>query len=267
MQGNIQMDPRACCAASEGLRGVGVLALWLALAAGTSGAAGVPLPQRNLVVQVRLIGAAGAARGAVDDAPRASVGNPGYTVGTRQVERAWPHIQTLHVQNGQKGYLRFTNALPIQWVEAIGTVLGPSATGAIGTVRGAGNSAAPDASSGAASGKAVAGAGVSGVAVTDPLTWIEAGQSLVVKPSWAGGKALVSLEIEVVTQRIGTRDGGALPQREQSQTRTTLVVPLGKWTTFASVDEERRASTPGVWSTDDADSEEPQVFQVQVLAP
>jgi len=248
------MDPRSCQRAIVCLRAVFALMSIAALSGGGPDALGASLPRRNLVIQVRLVGAEEAARAAADDVTqRAAAGNPGYTAGTRDVEEARPMIQTLHVQNGQRGSLRFTNAVPIQWVEAVGIAHRPGATGTAA----AGNSTGSAAGVGAAS----------GAALVNAMTWIEAGQSLAVQPRWPGGAAPVTVDIEVVAERAGARPGIEPPVQERRLARSTLIVPLGRWMTFASVGEERRADKPGVWSTADAGAEPSQVFQVQVLAP
>jgi len=226
----------------------------LAIAGLAAGSARAQPPQRNLVIQVRLVGAEAAADGADDsadgEAPQAAAPNAGYSVGTRPAADAPPAVQTLHVLNGQKGYLRFSNAVPIQWVQAV----------AVGRAHGAAGSAGTPGASAPAAGD--------GVAVANGLAWIEAGQSLAVQARWPGGRAPVALEIAIETQAAGAQDGGAPPASARREAHTTVLAPLGHWTTFASVGSAaRRAGAARVWSSDPGDAAGPQLFQVMVLAP
>jgi len=122
----------------------------------------------------------------------------GYGVGTRpQTPLLAP--QQLQVRNGDKARWRFGQAIPLQWVQSV-SAAGP----------------------------------MSGASVRQGLTWLQAGQGLVVQPRWPGGNRPVQVQIEVQTAAVEARAGSELPVQASGEIVTTLEVPLGAWVTFAS---------------------------------
>lgn len=104
--------------------------------------------------------------------------------------------------------------------------------------------------------------------VAIPTTrWMHAGQRLSVRPRWAGGQALVSIELATHASRFdpSVAAGSAeAPSRTGAEVQTTLRVPLGKWVTIASTGDA--ADGAGVVSSSQA--RPGRVLQLRVeLAP
>lgn len=131
--------------------------------------------------------------------------------------------QQIRVRNGAKGSLRLEQSLPMQWVQA---------ASARGTV-------------------------------VNAVTWMDAGQGLIVQPRWPGAKQPVTVEIEVASAAVGDRTGSELPTQSRSQLATTVRAPLGQWVTIATTGS---SAQPGVYSSA-AVSESRQLIQLRVLAP
>jgi hypothetical protein len=164
-------------------------------------------------------------------------GGAGYVVGTQpRVPLLAP--QQLQVRNGARASLSFGEAMPMQWVQ----------------------SAAAHSASLAASGVS---ASSRGGAVTQALTWLEAGQKLTVKPSWPGGKRAATVEVEVQSARAEARTGAELPAQKRSQVATTVSAPLGQWVTIAITGSSPQ---PGVYSSEAA-NEPRRLLQLRVTAP
>jgi hypothetical protein len=164
-------------------------------------------------------------------------GGAGYVVGTQpRVPLLAP--QQVQVRNGARASLSCGQAMPMQWVQ----------------------SAAAHSASLAASGVS---AGSRGGAVTQALTWLEAGQKLTVKPSWPGGKRAATVEVEVQSARVEARTGAELPAQKRSQVATTVSAPLGQWVTIAITGSSPQ---PGVYSSEAA-NEPRRLLQLRVTAP
>ncbi|MGI9134544.1 MAG: hypothetical protein ACR2I0_11475 [Rhodoferax sp.] len=159
----------------------------------------------------------------------------GYSVTTRP--RAGALVaQRVTVRNGEKALLRWSQSVPMQWVQKMETqsTTGASATPTNGQTTGAG--------------------------ITNALVWMEAGQSLVVTPHWPGGKQPVGLEIDIQKAALEGHGGSELPRQQRSQTLTTLRAPLGEWVTVAS---EGEAPTSGSYSSAAA-AQAPRKIQIRV---
>ncbi len=122
----------------------------------------------------------------------------GYSVSTRSLAAETPQAVQLLVRNGQPAVWRLNQSLPVQWTQ--------------GAARGAG------------------GAG----AVAQGLFWLQAGQALWVRPLWPGAEAPVQVDIRVEQQRAAAQATGPLPAQHSQQASSSLLLPLGVWTTFAS---------------------------------
>lgn len=85
-----------------------------------------------------------------------------------------------------------------------------------------------------------------GGSVSQSLTWMQAGQSLQVKPVWTGAGQPVQLEVAWSLQTVDQRQGGDLPAQQSQQFSTSVHLPLGQWVTLAVSGQPDRA---GVYST------------------
>lgn len=161
----------------------------------------------------------------------------GLVVST-QAHRALLTPQKVRVRNGEKASLRVDKAMPMQWVRSI------------------------EAQSTSLAAPGMSASGRSG-GVTHAVTWMDAGQSVTVKPRWPGGKQAVTVEIEVRTASVEGRTGVELPDQSRSEVVTTVSAPLGQWTTIAST-----GSSPqkGTYSSE-ATGEAARLLQIRVLVP
>lgn len=160
----------------------------------------------------------------------------GYAVGTQRPGGVAPNLQQqaqqVRVRNGEKAVLQMRQAVPVQWVES------------------------------AASGRLGAG-------VTQRVTWMQAGQGLVVSPRWAGGKQPVVVDVALSSAGLdaGTGgnggSGGNLPTQTTSEVATRVSAPLGQWVTIASTGA---APQPGVYGTQVA-REPLRLLQVRISLP
>ena len=191
------------------------------------------LPAQNLVVSVRQI-----------DEPQ------GYSVST-QAPNHWQE-QSLRLVNGMTGTWQLGQALPMLWtstVAAQSSQLNVNGSGA-GVSAGA-PSAAVQASS-------------TGGTVSQSLTWMQAGQSLMVKPVWQGGLQ-VQLEVTVSAQTVDQRQGLDLPPQSSQQLSTTVLATLGQWVTFAASGQPARAGVYGTGHAASMDAKTPRrLVQVRV---
>lgn len=166
------------------------------------------LPQRNLLVEVRLSDAAGAAAHAAGaDDGAVEIGSDGRVSGraaggvqTRSRDAALRSVQQLRVLNGSRGTLRLGVAEPVHWLRIGWTPQGPS-------VLGLGSS------------------------------WSDTGRGFMVQPSWPGGDAPVTVEIEAEFSQPTTTGG-----MSSVRSLATLALPLGAWVAVAetSAAEARR---------------------------
>jgi len=154
-------------------------------------------------------------------------GSAGYVVGTRPQAPLLPP-QQLQVRNGSQARVSYTQAIPLQWVQSV-------------------NAAGP----------------MSGAGVKQGLTWLQAGQSLSVRPRWPGGRQAATVEVEVQTARVEARPGAELPTQQHSEVVTTVQAPLGEWVTIA---RSGQSAPRGSYSSDAA-SQRPRLLQLRVTAP
>jgi hypothetical protein len=219
------------------IAGSGLLAAAPAMAAGPA-----PLPPVNLLVEVRWVEGGPASTEAAAEGSAAPTGAPDYTVGTHALQASGMAPQRLWVQNGASASMHFGRRLPMQWLRAAS--LQPGAASAAGAASGSGAR--------------------SGGAVVYGLTWLEAGQGLSVHVRWPGGAAAVAVELEIDSASVGERSGSELPASEQVQTRSRLLVPVGRWVTVASLGAAARAPARNTWSSAPADAARPLPMQMQL---
>ena len=154
-------------------------------------------------------------------------GASGYVVSTRPEAPLLP-AQQLQVRNGQQARVSWSQAMPLQWVQSV------QAAGPLG-----------------------------GAGVKQGLIWLQAGQGLVVRPRWPGGRQAVTVEVEVQAAAVEARPGAELPTQRRDALLTTVQAPLGEWVTLARSGE---AAEPGRYSSDAA-SRRPRLLQLRVTAP
>lgn len=154
-------------------------------------------------------------------------GGGGYVVGTRPQVPLMPP-QQLQVRNGGAARLSFSQATPLQWVQSV-QAQGP----------------------------------MTGAGVKQGLIWLQAGQSLQLRPSWPGGQRPATVDVEVQTANVQQQPGRELPTQERSELATTVQAPLGQWVTLA---RSGNAPQPGVYRSDAA-SQRPRLLQLRVTAP
>ena len=145
----------------------------------------------------------------------------------------------VRVKNGGQASLRIGSTVFVQWVQAAG---------------------AQTATRGAPGGSASSAGG----GVVNAVSALSAGQSLVVKPHWPGGKQPVTVELAVQQAGLDASATGPLPSQTQRQFSTTVVAPLGEWVTVATTG--RSTDPPGVYSSQAA-AQVAQAIQLRVTAP
>lgn len=131
----------------------------------------------------------------------------GHTTGTRP-QAALLAPQQMLVRNGSKASFSLGQTIPLQWVQSV------ASTTSTLSIMGA------DASN-------------RGGSVSQALVWMDAGQSLAVKPRWPGGKQPATVEVEMQSANLERRPGNELPAQTRSQLVTTVGAPLGQWVTIA----------------------------------
>lgn len=181
------------------------------------------LPNRDLTVEFRQVAQ-------VDD-------STGFSVSTKSRD-ALQTEQIVRVRNGENATFSIMKSMPMQWVQSISTQT------ALLTTSGASASSA-------------------GGGVTNAVVWMQAGQTLKVKPRWPGGKQLATVDIEVQSASVKDRTGTELPDQSRNLVATTISLPLGKWATFASSGSSPQS---GVYSSE-AISNGRRLLQIRVMAP
>lgn len=153
----------------------------------------------------------------------------GYSVRTEGPQRL--QAQSLRVSNGAQGALRLNQATPMLWMSAVSSQNAQFSA----SVPGQGGSAGPALNASSAGG-----------AVSQNLVWMDAGQSLVFSPQWAGGQQAVRLEVAMAAQTLEARQGLDLPAQHSQQLSTWVWAPLGQWVTLSDSGED---PSPAVYST------------------
>jgi len=154
-------------------------------------------------------------------------GSAGYGVSTQPQTPLLPP-QQLQVRNGSQARVSYAQAIPLEWVQSV-------------------NAAGP----------------MMGAGVKQGLIWLQAGQSLTVRPRWPGGQQAVTVEVEMQAASVGSRPGAGLPTQQRGEVATTVLAPLGQWVTFARSGQ----STPQGSYSSDAAAQRPRLLQLRVTAP
>jgi hypothetical protein len=154
-------------------------------------------------------------------------GSSGYVVSTRPQAPMLPP-QQVQVRNGREARIRYAQSIPLQWVQAV-QAAGP----------------------------------MTGAGVKQGLVWLQAGQSLVLRPRWPGGQQAATVEVEMQTAAVEARPGAELPTQQRSELATTVRAPLGQWVTIA---RSGQVAPQGSYSSEAA-SQRPRLLQLRVTAP
>lgn len=154
-------------------------------------------------------------------------GSSGYVVSTRPQAPLLPP-QQVQVRNGREARIRYAQSIPLQWVQAV-QAAGP----------------------------------MTGAGVKQGLVWLQAGQSLVLRPRWPGGQQAATVELEMQTAAVQARPGADLPTQQRSELATTVRAPLGQWVTIA---RSGQVAPQGSYSSEAA-SQRPRLLQLRVTAP
>jgi hypothetical protein len=195
--------------------------------------AALPLPQRNLVVEMRVSDDSSDARRDASVAATVSIDSSGRvqgrgtttvrSVGTTQGTNA---VQRVLVLNGGRASLRLAQGLTVDDTEVVWTPWGP------------------------------------GAAVRSQ--WIELVNGMDVSPRWPGGSAPVTLEIGAQSSGRATQNSGQ-PLPPQLSVFTTVQLPLDEWVEVAQLQGRQLAvSTSGFGA---ATSSRQRSLQVRVSLP
>jgi hypothetical protein len=196
----------------------------------SAGAKGPDLPKRDLTVELRQV-----EEGREDGAAR---------FGTRaEVPLMAP--QKIQVRNGEKGSLRISQSVPMQWVQSA-------------------HSQSSSIQAGGASGAAGSSITSSGGGVTQGVQWFEVAQSLTVTPRWPGGNKDATLEFDLQQSDMAVRDNADMPRQTRNQFSSMVTVPLGQWITIAATGNA--PARQGSYSSEGG-AETRRLLQVRVLAP
>ena len=198
------------------------------------------LPLRNLAVELRQVEAVSQTLGpGGGSAPRvvgsvSSANAPAGAVVYRTLPESGASTaawaqQRVTVLNGQPASLRLTQAMLLQWMQV--------AWQSDGTV-----------------------------ALLPGAVWAEAVHGFSVRPHWPGPGQPVRLDLGVTSSTLPVDPTSG---QAGTQLHTTLVVPLGEWSTLAATVDERRElrSAPGVVDSRDAEARRRTLVQVRVTAP
>jgi hypothetical protein len=212
--------------------------LCVAALCGLAQAADAPLPKRDLTVELRQL-------------EEGREGGSSYSAGSGESGLWEP--QEVQVRNGEKALLRMNDALPMQWTQAA-SGQDPAASG-----QGAGTATSGNGNSNSSSNVTINASS----SVSNALVWLDAGQSISVRPKWPGGSKPAVVEIEVQRAAVGARPGADLPPQTRNTVSTTITIPLAEWVTIAATG---RASRAGVYSSE-AGLQRRRLLQLRVMAP
>jgi hypothetical protein len=212
-------------------RGIVVGLLWAGLSTHAVSATPAALPAADLIVQVRVISHAELAEeAAASSSPERSPQRLEISSAAQPAVSA--RTQDIRVLNGHTAEMSWSQALPFQWVQAA------QRRGRAGNVPSGG--------------------------IVNAVTWLRAGQSLSVQPRWPGGRYPVQVELRVETQDIGDRRGADIPESGAQTWASTLSVPWGQWTTFATTGAEQPSPDGATWSTQSAQPQGLRFMQLRV---
>ena len=206
------------------------------------------LPKRDLTVELRQV-----EEGREDGATR---------FGTKpDVPLMAP--QKIQVRNGEKGSLRISQSVPMQWVQSANMqnnsiqVNGASVNTQIGSTATTGASSATANSGGTSINS-------SGGGVTQSVQWFDVGQSIAITPRWPGGNKDATVAVDVQQADMAVRNNADMPRQTRNQLSTTVTTTLGQWVTIAATGNA--PARQGSFSSEGS-AEARRLLQVRVLAP
>lgn len=198
-----------------------------------AGRAAPPLPQRNLLVEMRVSDDsadarrdAGAAATVTIDSSGRIQGRGATTVRSTSTVQGSNAVQRVLVLNGGRASLRLAQGLTVDDTEVVWTPWGP------------------------------------GAAVRSQ--WIELVNGMEVSPRWPGGQAPVSLEIAAQSAGRATQNSGQ-PLPPQLSVFTTVQLPLDEWVEVAQLQGRQSTVTSSGFGA--ATSSRQRSLQVRVNLP
>lgn len=209
---------------------VGLL-LCASLSAHPARAAAPALPAVDLIVQIRVISESEWAAEAAAHPSRDHAAQ-GLEISSAVQTAASARIQEIRVLNGRSAEMSWSQALPIQWLQA-------------------------------AQRRGLRGGATEG-GIVNALVWLRAGQSLAVQPRWPGGRDPVQVDFRIETQGIEERHSTDIPASSAQTWASTLSVPWGQWTTFATTGTAQPPSDATTWSTQSSSAPGLQFMQLRV---
>ena len=212
-------------------RGVAVGLLCAGLSTHAAHAATPGLPAVELTVQIRVISET---EWAAETAARETPHPPqqGLEIGSAVQAPLSARTQEIRVLNGRSAEVSWSQALPIQWLQA-------------------------------AQYRSRAGGGADG-GIVNARTWLRVGQSLSVQPRWSGGRDPVQVDFRIETQDVDEPRADDIPASSTRSWASNLSVPWGQWTTFAATGTARPAPDSATWSTQSASAPGLQFMQLRV---
>jgi hypothetical protein len=221
------------------------------------------LPQRNLLVQWRVVStaardthAAGLRHGElVVDTRRGVSGSGALEWSTTQSRRGEDVDGEVLVLNGARASLAVRRQQPVtrwQWVAQVPL----SAQGQL-----------PSAS------RPQAGGGVSpSASLLSDTVWLDRGHGVSVRPRWSGGHAPVQVELEAELDNAGAQsgfdpDGQAASASARTLVRTTLGMALDEWTPVARTGGALQRQSSNAWHSETVRGDEQAELQIRVRLP
>lgn len=221
-----------------GIAALAFLPAWSAAAQPSPGTKTTPPPRavksetvvRDLLVELR-------EHAVTQDGPDGADAPVAYSVSTLPADGGVA-VQQVRVQSGEKAVLRVVQSTPMQWLQSGQQGNATLAAGAVSATH-------------------------SSAGLSQATTVVEAGQTLVVTPHWAGASRPVRVELQWQSDSVAERTGAELPTTTRRQFSTTVRMPLQQWVTIAT-----RGTHPSAGSYSSAAAMEPRrALQLRVSLP
>lgn len=217
------------------------------------------LPQRNLLVQWRVVSSQSGQQGSgglrqgevVVDSRRGVSGSASVGWSTTRSQGTQDADGQLLVLNGARASLNLSQTQPLTvWQWAVHLAPSPQGSGAS---RPTSHPHHPPRRHDSDPGPALS--------LWSDTVWVERGQGVRVRPRWSGGRTLVELELEadLATSPSDTS--------ERTSVSTTLGLPLGEWSTVARTGAQQQGQRSGAWHSSTAHSEAQSELQIRISLP
>lgn len=103
------------------------------------------------------------------------------------------------------------------------------------------------------------------VQVWAQTAWLDVGRGITVRPSWPGGRAPVTVELEAqVSQQQPYEPDG---QVRRNEVLSTVAIPLGEWAVVARSGVRQQQRSAGSLSTRDLDDHQSEQLEIRITAP